>query len=89
MADESKIIEVKQRTRKGAETIPDNVTIPKFLYDVIEEEAKEKGKSFSNVASYLIYSGLKAHIGEFGFPADNTIQKNYLKRGRIWNITKE
>ena len=89
MTNESNIIEVRQRTKKGANTVSITLTIPEFLMAVIEEEAKEKGKSLSNVASYLIYSGLKAHIGEFGYPADNTIQRNYMKRGRIWNIAKK
>ncbi len=74
----------KRRIKKGARTKTITFTLPEFIYDAIEEEAKEKNNSKSQVAAYLIYSGLKAHIGTFLYPKENTIKKNYLKRGRTW-----
>lgn len=76
------------RQEKSDETARITINIPQFMEDVIEEEAEIKGKSKSLVITYLIYSGMKAHIGEFKYPADNTIHKNYLKRGKIWKIQK-
>jgi len=78
---------IRQERRQDTERI--TINIPRFLEEIIEEEAAIKGKSKSLVITYLIYSGLKAHIGEFRMPADNTIMKNYLKRGRIWKIPKK
>lgn len=74
------------RNPKSGDTERITINIPKFIDEIIEQEAAEKGKSKSLVATYLIYSGLKAHIGTFKYPAENTIMKNYLKRGKIWKI---
>lgn len=76
------------RQEKSSETHRITISIPNFIDEIIDEEAEIKGKSKSLVITYLIYSGLKAHIGAFKYPADNTIQKNYLKRGKQWKIPK-
>jgi hypothetical protein len=76
------------RQERSQETERITINIPKFMEEIIEEEAAVKGKSKSLVITYLIYSGLKAHVGTFKYPAENTIMKNYLKRGKIWKIPK-
>lgn len=70
------------RLPKRGETERMNVSIPNWLIKLIDEEAKEKNKTRSLVAAYLILCGLKAHVGEFKFPANNTIAQNYTKRGK-------
>lgn len=88
MEEDANIVHVNKRTRQGAETVTTTFSIPKYLLDIIEEEAATKNKSRSNVITYLVYSGLKAHIGEFRYPSENTIKANWLKRGQMWQIKK-
>jgi len=87
MADkEQDFLTEKNRTRKGSDTANISITIPDFLLKIIDEEASFKYKSRSQVIAYLVYSGLKAHVSEFRFPSENTINKNYIKRGHTWHI---
>jgi hypothetical protein len=88
MMEENMIELPRRRTKKGSNTKKMSVSIPEFLVQLIEEEAKIKNKSKSQVITYLIYSGLKAHVGTFRYPTENTIRINYLKRGKIWTIKK-
>jgi hypothetical protein len=88
MTEENMIELPRRRTKKGSNTKKMSVTIPEFLVDLIEEEAKLKNKTKSQVMTYLIYSGLKAHVGTFRYPNENTIKTNYLKRGKIWTVKK-
>lgn len=78
---------IRQERSQDTERI--TINIPKFLDEIIEEEAEIKGKSKSLVITYLIYSGLKAHIGQFKPPTDNSIMINYMKRGKHWKISKK
>lgn len=85
MNDEWQAVEIKRRYQeKGSQVTKTGVAIPGYLLQWIGQEAKEKGQTRSAVIAYLIYCGLKAHTGEFIPPADNTIKKNYIARGRIW-----
>jgi hypothetical protein len=77
--------ELNKRAPSGQEMATQNISLPKYLLDLIKEEAREKDKSVSLVASYLILAGLKAHVGVFIPPANNTIKKNWIKRGRKWS----
>jgi hypothetical protein len=70
--------------KKGINSKRVTITIPQYLLYLVDQEAKEKDKSRSNVISYLILSGLKAHTGEFFNPAKNTIRDNWIKRGKRW-----
>jgi len=72
------------RLKKGSDLISTSVQLPKFMLNVIADEATFKNKSISQTIVYLIYSGLKAHVGEFKYPNENSINKNYLKRGQKW-----
>jgi transcriptional regulator of met regulon len=79
----------KKRARKTGENNRITISIPIYIDEIVDEEAREKETSKSVVINYLIYTGLKAHIGQFKPPKDNTIMKNYLKRGKIWKIPKK
>jgi hypothetical protein len=74
-----------KRAPSGQEMTTHHISIPKYLLEAIKEEAREKDKSVSLVASYLILAGLKAHVGTFSPPRDNTIKKNWLRKGRMWS----
>lgn len=83
--DQHEYIEVPRiRQKKGVNTIRISASLPEWLIKVIDEEAKEKNKTRSQVMAYLLYSGLKAHIGNFAYPNENSIHKNYLRRGKTW-----
>lgn len=73
-----------ERMRQGIGTTATNMTLPNYILKLIDEEAKIKGKTRSHVAAYLILSGLKAHVGKFIPPNENTIRENYYKRGQKW-----
>jgi hypothetical protein len=73
------------RAPSGQPMTTHNLSLPEYLLALIKQEAEEKNKSVSLVASYLILAGLKAHVGEFKPPADNSIRRNYEKRGRKWS----
>jgi hypothetical protein len=79
-------VEVKKRKRiiRGTNTRNISVNISEYLMAVIDEEAASKGKTRSNVIDYLIFTGLKAHVGKFILPANNTILENYKRRGNKW-----
>jgi hypothetical protein len=74
----------KKRLPMDSNAKPTKVNIPAYLLKIIDEEAKIKGKTRSNVIAYLILAGLKAHVGQFIKPANNTIKENYIKRGGRW-----
>jgi hypothetical protein len=74
-----------QRASTGEPMTTQHISLPEYLLALIREEAREKNKSVSLVASYLILAGLKAHVGEFAPPRDNTILRNYKNRGRKWS----
>lgn len=80
---------INNRMKKSKDTERITINIPKFIDEIIEEEAALKGISKSVVVNYLIYAGLKAHIGSFRMPSDNTIMKNYMKRGKHWKISEK
>lgn len=73
-----------RRIPQGTGTQSISITIPSWIKSVIEEEAIYRKKSISYVIYYLLYCGLKAHVGEFTAPADNQFKKRYLERGRKW-----
>lgn len=72
------------RMKKHSDTERTSAAIPGWLLRLIDEEAQAKGKTRNLVISYLIFCGLKAHVGEFQLPANNTIKENYIRRGRKW-----
>jgi hypothetical protein len=76
----------KRRNLKGSNSKKISISMPEFLLSIVDEEMKEKGRSRSQVISYLTYCGLKAHVGLFKLPGENSIMKNYLKRGKIWQM---
>jgi hypothetical protein len=79
-------VELKKRKRLpvGSKTRNISVNVAEYLLAVIDEEAAIKGKTRSNVIGYLLLAGLKAHIGRFVVPGNNTIKENYKKRGNKW-----
>jgi hypothetical protein len=85
MSEEIIFEELGKRAPAGQEMTTQHISIPKYLLEAIKEEAREKDKSVSLVASYLILAGLKAHVGTFVPPRENTIKKNWLRRGRMWS----
>lgn len=63
-----------------------SVSLPDFLTAFIDKEAEYQGKTRSYVIAYLIFCGLKAHVGEFITPKDNHIKKLYRENGRSWKL---
>jgi hypothetical protein len=74
----------QKRNKAGIDYTTRNINLPLWMEKIIRAEAMEKEKSASLVVTYLIYSGLKAHVGEFRPPADNSIMRNYIARGKRW-----
>jgi hypothetical protein len=68
----------------GTNVIDIHVSIPRWVWSVIWDEAKLKNETRSRVVSYLLICGLKAHIGEFVPPKDNTLRERYKRNGNSW-----
>lgn len=77
-------IQIRRRQPLGIEGQRISLHLPQWMIEVIDEEAGIMSETRARVIAYLIYSGLKAHTGEFVMPAKNTIRDNWLKRGKRW-----
>lgn len=75
---------VKKRQKIGINGKRISFHIPEYLLRLVDEEANEKGQTRANVMAYLMFAGLKAHCDEFRKPYENTIKKNWIKRGKRW-----
>lgn len=78
------LTEDNQRNPWGSGTENITISVPGWIKRVIEEEALAQNKSKSLVVTYLIYCGLKAHIGQFTAPGKNLIRERFVKRGYRW-----
>ena len=83
MTDQTENIVIK-RQPKGIDAQSKNITLPAYLLAIVDEEASTRKFTRSAVVAYLILCGLKAHIGEFYPPKENTIKEAYIRRGRTW-----
>lgn len=81
---DKEIITIKKRQDYGMGGQRISLHLPQWMIDVIDQEAGTKGETRAKVIAYLIYSGLKAHTGEFIMPGRNTIKASWLKRGKKW-----
>ena len=81
---DKEIVQIKRRQPSGIEGQRISLHLPQWMIEVIDQEAEIKSETRARVIAYLIYSGLKAHTGEFVMPRNNTIKDNWLKRGKRW-----
>lgn len=83
---ETETVKIRKRQPMGIDGKRISFVLPPWMLEVIDQEAEIKSETRSKVISYLIYSGLKAHTGEFVSPGRNTIKKNWQDRGRKWGM---